>query len=584
MHPHRRGRSLSSIGMGRKQEEDDHLALFNDMDSGNDNGNGFPELKVPSGRGCEDLLRADGDKNDYEWLLTPPETPLFPSMETKDRTAGFSQGVSSVVHAANALKSSRTDSSSKIMRGNLTSRQMISSGLNNSMNIGSVRSSMLASTGPTPSRSSTPTRSRVPASVRSSTPVPRSTIPASSRSSTPSTRTTVPTSSRPSTPTTRSTIPTSPKPLTPATRSTAPTPRSTMPTSKSLSRPSTPTRQQSTPTLIHGSCVPPSRSFPASNISSMLSRNPPASRGTSPAQMSRPSPPLVLPGFSLDAPPNLRTTMHDRPISAMRSRPGAPSSVRPPTEIPSASGRPRGKSCSPIVTRGRISSERHSNGKPNLQATKPHINGAEVTMPVLLSSKMVDKLSATKGHEDQPSPRSNISNLQSRRQVKSTSVPDSSGFGRTISKKSLDMALRHMDIRQSAPSNTRPLTNFPTSDLYSVRLGSTKSKATKISESPIATNSSASSDRSTKIAPYPQGNTLDDFQTLGERENIFSPLSQHESILFKGDELSTNWLHGPTNGGDKFDQALLFERFDESFDAFTLRTGKGADSLHKRVR
>ncbi|GLJ10130.1 hypothetical protein SUGI_0122620 [Cryptomeria japonica] len=77
-----------------------------------------------------------------------------------------------------------TDSSSKIMRGNfarggMTSRQTIFSGLNSSMNIASVRSSMLASTRPTSSRSSTPTRSRLSASLRPSTYVPHSEIPAS---------------------------------------------------------------------------------------------------------------------------------------------------------------------------------------------------------------------------------------------------------------------------------------------------------------------------------------------------------------------------------------------------------------------
>ncbi|KAK9047057.1 hypothetical protein V6N11_052920 [Hibiscus sabdariffa] len=60
---------------------------------------------------------------------------------------------------------------------------------------------------------------------------------------------------------------------------------------------------------------------------------------------------------------------------------------------------------------------------------------------------------------------------------KSTS-PDSSGFGRTLSKKSLDIAIRHMDIRQRIPDNLRPLmTNIPTSSMYSVRSGSARASS-----------------------------------------------------------------------------------------------------------
>ncbi|TVU51546.1 hypothetical protein EJB05_02981 [Eragrostis curvula] len=45
----------------------------------------FPEVKlgvnIPARRESHDLLNVDGDKNDYEWLLTPPETPLFRSLD-----------------------------------------------------------------------------------------------------------------------------------------------------------------------------------------------------------------------------------------------------------------------------------------------------------------------------------------------------------------------------------------------------------------------------------------------------------------------------------------------------------------------
>ncbi|KAJ6690182.1 hypothetical protein OIU85_006462 [Salix viminalis] len=78
--------------------------------------------------------------------------------------------------------------------------------------------------------------------------------------------------------------------------------------------------------------------------------------------------------------------------------------------------------------------------------------------------------------------------------VKSSS-PDSSGFGRTLSKKSLDMAIRHMDIRRIMPGNLRPsMTNIPASSMYSVRSGPPRSRTISVSDSPLATSSNASSE------------------------------------------------------------------------------------------
>ncbi|KAI4988655.1 hypothetical protein ZWY2020_035895 [Hordeum vulgare] len=48
----------------------------------------FPDVKlginVPARGESHDLLKVDGDKNDYEWLLTPPETPLFRSLDDEE--------------------------------------------------------------------------------------------------------------------------------------------------------------------------------------------------------------------------------------------------------------------------------------------------------------------------------------------------------------------------------------------------------------------------------------------------------------------------------------------------------------------
>lgn len=61
--------------------------------------------------------------------------------------------------------------------------------------------------------------------------------------------------------------------------------------------------------------------------------------------------------------------------------------------------------------------------------------------PVVIGNKMVERVInmrklAPPMMDDKNSPRSNLSGK--------SSSPDSSGFGRTLSKKSLDMAIRHM--------------------------------------------------------------------------------------------------------------------------------------------
>ncbi|KAL0408515.1 UNVERIFIED_CONTAM: hypothetical protein Sradi_1785900 [Sesamum radiatum] len=97
---HKRGRSLESRIL--YQENEDDLALFNEVQNkerenfllqSNDNFDdifptklsSFSDYKVGSSiptRGeSRDLLNEEGDKSDYDWLITPPETPLFASLD-----------------------------------------------------------------------------------------------------------------------------------------------------------------------------------------------------------------------------------------------------------------------------------------------------------------------------------------------------------------------------------------------------------------------------------------------------------------------------------------------------------------------
>lgn len=84
---------------------------------------------------------------------------------------------------------------------------------------------------------------------------------------------------------------------------------------------------------------------------------------------------------------------------------------------------------------------------------------------------------------------------------KTLTVVESSGFGRSLSKKSIDMALRHMDIKRGIPGNPRPLmTRIPASSIYSIRSDPNTGRTFGALESPHATSSNSSSEPSTSTS------------------------------------------------------------------------------------
>ncbi|BFG22825.1 hypothetical protein CerSpe_090990 [Prunus speciosa] len=455
----------------------------------------------PRKTGADDFLNSDNDKNDYDWLLTPPGTPLFPSLEMESHRTMMSQ-LGTPKARPTALKSRLANPQPEpAARSNLVSKQPTSSPGLNSSSSGTRRPSSSGGPGSRPATpTGRPTLTSAPRPSRSSTPTSRASFPLNKSTNS---------AAKPTVPTTKSTIP-SPKSTISATKSTIPsrssTPsrsmaRSSTPTSRptvpppksaSSSRASTPTRRPSMPSTTPSISAPPSRPSPSvSKPVPATARNPVPSRGASPTVKSRPWKPSEMPGFSLDAPPNLRTTLPDRPLSASRGRPGAPSSRSSSVE-PGSNGRPRRQSCSP--SRGRAPNGiSHTSGSSVPAFSRGHSKVNDNVSPVLIGTKMVERVInmrklAPPKQEDKHSPHGNHSG-------KSSSSPDSSGFGRTLSKKSLDMAIRHMDIRRSIPGNLRPLmTNIPASSMYSVRSGPARSRTVSVSDSPLATSSNASSE------------------------------------------------------------------------------------------
>ncbi|CAA0834410.1 Unknown protein [Striga hermonthica] len=245
------------------------------------------------------------------------------------------------------------------------------------------------------------------------------------------------------------------------------------------------------------------------------------SRPSSPTIRPKMWKPSEMPGFSLDAPPNLRTSIADRQPSVTRGRPGAPG-PRSSSVEPASNGRVRRQSCSPA--RGRPpNGVSHSSGSsvPVPAVNRLHAKANDNVSPVLVGTKMVERVInmrklAPPRMDDKNSPRSNLSGK--------SSSPDSSGFGRTLSKKSLDMAIRHMDIRRTIPGNLRPLmTNIPASSMYSVRSGPPRRNVSAL-DSPVATSSNASSEVSVNNnALCMDGHEVDD--DVSSDKGIRSPAS-----------------------------------------------------------
>ncbi|KAL4021464.1 mucin-5AC [Cucumis melo var. makuwa] len=549
---HRRGHSFTGIS----RDSDENLDLFSKnrrslsvtaSDDSSDASVKLGRLSVGSVKlaksGIDDLLSStEGGKHDYDWLLTPPGTPLFPSSsESEVQSTVAAPRSSTLVRSSSTTKASRLSVSqsecnnpSRPVRSSSVSRSSVSTPQYSSYSSNRSASSILNTSSASVSsyiRPSSPS-TRSASSARPSTPSSRSTP---SRSSTPSRARPSPNSpsiekprplqsSRPSTPNSRPQIPAN----------------LSSPAARSNSRPSTPTRRNSAPSLSSVVGTP-------SSTSRVLSTNGRSSTSTS--RPSSPSPrvraapqPIVPPDFPLDTPPNLRTTLPDRPISAGRSRPTPSASVRGSPETTSTVTVPR-RAASPTVTRGRIT-DTPGRGRLN-----------------------------TNGHlSDSPETRrlSSSSDLSGRRPVKaSTTTAESNGFGRSISKKSLDMAIRHMDIR-NGPGSVRSgsgNTLFP----HSIRSATSKTQSIALSNSEATdTDYQMSSNnnvdrgnhfhRPSATIGTEGGGENGRFSASLNHLDIYES-SRYDAILLKEDLKNTNWLH---SADDKTDLASIL---DNGFEA-----------------
>ncbi|GAB2257590.1 hypothetical protein Droror1_Dr00013750 [Drosera rotundifolia] len=497
--------------------------------------------------GVQDLLAStDAGKHDYDWLLTPPETPLFPS-DPPSRGHEFQSDVaversSIVVKSASTVKPSRQSASHSEIRSSyrpVRSSSVTRSSFSHTQNgsYSSPRSSSILNT----------SSASVSSYIRPSSPVTRSSSAA--RPSTLTARTTASQSSTPSKSRSGPTLSSADKPR--PSQSSRPSTPSSRPqlsgnicsqASLSSSRPSTPTRRAMPVTSTASNLLASSACVQSSGRAQNS-----ASRSSSPGPHVRPQLPVIPSDFPLETPPNLRTTLPDRPVSAGRSRPGASVTAKANSENHGSVALPR-RSSSPIITRSR-------SVEPN---GRGHLN---------VNSHTVDFSELKKVANPPESPV--------RKTVKASAGSENGGFGRSISKKSLDMAIRHMDIR-NGPGSMRLV---PGTIRYPQSIRTTALKAQPVNALIPETSLDINGSASVCSNGYIPGNGKHANGSLenGKREekgrsfgrvDIFES-SRYDTMLLKEDLKNTSWLH--SLDGDKSDQGLIFDNgFEHLPEPFSL--------------
>ncbi|CAN8313434.1 unnamed protein product [Cochlearia groenlandica] len=383
---HRRGHSIENGILFRDNDED--LALFSEMQDKERDGfllqssddledvfstklKHFSEFTIPVQGESSRMLTAEEDKNDYDWLLTPPDTPLFPSLDDEPV-------------AVSAVRRGRPQNQVSLSRSSTMEKRRRSSK-------GSA----------SPNRLSTSPRADNMQQIRGRQSSGRHSSPGSGQRSVTPVRRISPTPGKPSGSVSRSLTPTSRRMSTGSTSMASPAVRGTSPVSSS-----------------RGNSASPKIKVWQSNI----------------------------PGFSLDAPPNLRTSLGDRPASYVRGSSPASRNGRD-----AASTRSR-HSVSPSASRSVSSS--HSQERDQISS---YSKGS-------VASSGDDDLQsiAAAGSERAVSKRASLS--PNSRTSRSSKLQSPSSAPR----RPFESALRNMDHPKSHHSMFRPLaSSLPSTGVYS---------------------------------------------------------------------------------------------------------------------
>ncbi|KAJ6725766.1 GASTRIC MUCIN-LIKE PROTEIN [Salix purpurea] len=463
---HKRGRSLEG-GLLLKEKDDD-LALFNEMQSRENESfllqsaddfedtfssklryfSGFKlEVAIPVRGESSELLNIDGEKNDYDWLLTPPDTPLFPSLDDEQPPVNVASRGRPRSQPVSIPRSSTMEKSHRSSRGSASPNRL-------SPSLGSGNSSFQSNGRPSSAPHSSPTRSQ--------------------QSATPSRR-----------------------PSPPPSKASTSAPRSSTP------------RRMST-----GS----------------------GARGTSPIRTSRgnsASPKIRawqsnIPGLSSEAPPNLRTSLADRPASYVRgSSPASKNSKDSGSKFSRRSVSPASRSVS--------SSHGHDRDRISSQSKGSVASSGDDDVDSLQSIHVssLDRL-ALKRIGGFPNNRAPAFSKNSSRVFSPCSAP----------KRSFDSAIRQMDHQKSPQNMFRPLlSSVPSTTLYSGKASSEHSSL-MLRNSSVTTSINASSDQVTCAAPDTEGSCRHQDDMATESGKVPYPDALEEDFAFdKTDALNKDVRH-----------------------------------------
>ncbi|RDX68299.1 hypothetical protein CR513_52725, partial [Mucuna pruriens] len=511
---HKRGRSLESGLLLR--EKDDDLALFSEMQSrekesfllqpADDLEDSFSTklrhfsdsklgISIPSRGETSELLNVDGDKNDYDWLLTPPDTPLFPSLDDEPPEVNVVSRGRPRSKPISISRSSTMERSYKSSRGSASPNRLSSSPRSGN--------NMLQSRG----RSSSTPNSSPTQVLRHATP-----------------------SRRPSPPPT--------KPTTPAPRSSTPTPRR----------------------ISTGS------SSPAVSL---------GIRGTSPVKTGRgnsASPKIRawqtnIPGFSSEAPPNLRTSLADRPASYVR---GSSPASRNSKDSTSKFGR---QSMSPTPSRSSSYIHSHDRDQFSSRSKGSVVSSGDDDLDSLQSIPVgsLDRLGARRGDSFSNSKSPSVSKKSSK-MMSPSSAP----------KRSFDSALRQMD-RKTPQNMFRPLLSSVPSTTFYVGKANSAQRSLVSRNSSVTTSSNASSDHGTSFAPDTEGSDHNQDDVASETEKILYTDIHEEVFSFDKidvlnanigheiNDVSVDVLHNKTRGpmtalGPTESEASIYHGIDKEFN------------------
>eukprot|EP00268_Persea_americana_P016141 TRINITY_DN17653_c0_g2_i1.p1 TRINITY_DN17653_c0_g2~~TRINITY_DN17653_c0_g2_i1.p1 ORF type:complete len:1182 (-),score=321.82 TRINITY_DN17653_c0_g2_i1:257-3802(-) len=498
---HKRGRSLEG-GLLFKDKDDD-LALFKDMqnrerdnfllqpaddldDSLSTKLRYFSDFKlgisIPARGESSDLLNADGDKNDYDWLLTPPGTPLFPSLDDDPPPSNLVHRGRPRSQPISISRSAKVEKSYRTSRSSASPNRLSPSPRSGNSTFQNSRSSA------SPHRLS-------PSAQSSSSAFSSRGRPSSARQSSP-------------TPTLRSATP-SRRPSTPPNKPSSPAPRSATPTMRRMS-----TGSSSLPSSSGRRAPSPGKAKRGNSASPKLQ----AWQST-------------LPGFSSDAPPNLRTSLSDRAASHVRGL--SPASSRSGRDSSSKFGR---QSMSPTASRSASSSHSHERDRLSSQS--------KGSLASSVDDDMDSPQSVVVGLSESPSSRKNGAFASSKALAFSKKPSTKPLSASSAPKRSFDSALRQMDHRKSPQNMFRPLLSSVPSTTFYVGKANSGHRSMISRNSSVTTSSNTSSEQGASIAHDTEGSDHDQDALASEWGKPSNSSVQEEIFVFdKVDEVSEDIGH-----------------------------------------